>query len=321
MNFSMRRILFAFASIFFLSFVWISSINAAPNYPVPVGFFVDQANIIDDITETRITARLSALEATSTSEIAVVTVSSLEGYSIEEYSTGLFSYWGLGKEKRDNGVLLLVAPAEREVRIEVGYGLEGALTDYESSLIIETILTPAFREGKYSEGVENAVDALAVAVEGEYSSEMTAYDNESGFVGWTMGIIMLLIFGFFVWVLSSALLMELSRSKSIVGGSVFGGLIGAFVGGLNGSWIFSAIVGAIVGAIVDWVISSLPIFKRFRQKAEEQSKRRPPGSSKGGFGGFGGGRSGGGGASGGSSGGFGGFGGGRSGGGGASGKW
>lgn len=314
----MRRILFASAFIIFLSFAWFSSAKAAPTYPQPTGFVVDAANIIDDITEARITARLSALEATSTSEIAVATVPSLEDLTIEEYALELFEYWKIGKAKQDNGVLLLIAPNEREVRIEVGYGLEGALTDIESSQIIDNILIPAFKEGGYGKGIDEATMAIVQAVEGEYAPYL---DTSSGgdIAGTIMAIIIVGVFGFIAWVLVSVLFMELSRTKSIVGGTIVGGMIGSFVGGLTGSWIFVGICGAIIGGLVDWFISYLPIFKRLRQKAEEQPKQRSSRGNKGGFGGFGGSGFGGGGGK--SSGGFGGFGGGSSGGGGASGRW
>ncbi len=315
----MRRIWYVVCLVFFGLSVWWVDLSAAPNYPTVTGFVVDQAQIIDTNTEARITARLETLEATSTSEIAVATVSSLEGYTIEEYSTGLFSYWGIGKAKQDNGVLLLIAPNEREVRIEVGYGLEGALTDLESSQIIDSILIPAFRAEKYSAGIEEAVNALIQAVEGEYSASSSTYSDESNVVGWIMGIIIVLVLLFFAWAIFSAALMEFSRSKSVLGGSILGALIGSFVGGLTGSWIYAGIFGAIIGGLVDWAISHLSIFKRFRQKAEEEAKNRPTGPRKGGFGGSS--TKWGGGSSGKSSGGFGGFGGGRSGGGGASGRW
>ncbi len=314
----MRRILYACALSIIFSFAWFFPVNAAPvEYPQPAGFVTDYAGVIDDTTEARISTRLSALEATSTSEIAVAVVSTLEGLSIEEYAIGLFEYWGIGKAKQDNGVLLLVAPNEREVRIEVGYGLEGALTDIESSLIIDDILIPAFKENRYSEGIDEATIAIVQAVEGEYGASLSTSASDSGVVGGIMAVIIVGIFGFVGWTIFSRLFMEMSRSKSVVGGSIIGGLVGSFVGALTSSWILIGIVGAIIGGVIDWVISRAASFSRFRNKVEdiirkEKNNKRPKG---GGFGGFGGGGS----SS--SGGGFGGFGGGSSGGGGASGKW
>ncbi len=312
----MRRILYAIAFLVFVSLAWYGAILAAPNYPAPTGFVVDAAHIIDDSIETRITARLSALEVTSTSEIAVATVASLEDLSIEEYATGLFAYWGVGKAKQDNGVLLLVAPNEREVRIEVGYGLEGALTDLESSHIIDTILIPAFKDNKYGEGIDEAVNAIVQAVEGEYSVETVTTDD--GVMGWIGALFILLIAGFIGFVVFSQVVLELSQSKSFVAGGIVGGGLGALMGLIAGSVFMGGVLGALFGAFVDWAVSRSPQFQKLREKALQMKKDRknnwPPrggGSWGGGFGG-GGGRS---------SGGFGGFGGGMSGGGGSSGRW
>ncbi len=300
------------------SLAWFSSVYASPTYPPVTGFVVDTANIIDNLAEARITARLEALEATSTSEIAVATVPSLEGYSIEEYSTGLFSYWGIGKAKQDNGVLLLVAPSEREVRIEVGYGLEGALTDIESADIINNILVPAFREDEYSQGIEQAVDAIIVAVDGEYSAT-SAYSGDTGIGGWVAAIFILLVVGFVGFAILAQIIFTLSRSKSIVAGGFVGAGFGAIGGAMVGSVMLGVLLGIGFGLLLDWALSRHPSFQKLRQKAAEDYKKAksdwPPKSGGWTSGGFGGGRSGG------SSGGFGGFGGGSSGGGGASGRW
>ncbi len=311
----MRRILYACASlVLLLSCAWCTRVEAAPSYPQPTGFVVDTADIIDTETEARITARLTAFEVTSTIEIAIATITSLEEYSVEEYATGLFENWGVGKAKQDSGVLLLVAPNERKVRIEIGYGLEGALTDLESSQIIETILVPAFIEGNYSQGIDEASHAIITAVEGEYTAQTSAYD--SGALGWIMAAFILLISGFIGFVIFSQVVLVLSRSKSFAAGGILGGGIGSLIGLVIGSVFIGGILGAAFGLFLDWAVSRLPTFQKLRKKAEEQKeyqqKNWPP--KKGGWGGFGGG----GGSSGG---GFGGFGGGRSGGGGSSGSW
>lgn len=313
----MRRVCFAIAVALLVVTTWSLHVSAAPTYPAPTGFVVDQANIIDSSTEARITARLGALQATSTSEIAVVTVSSLEGYTIEEYSTGLFAYWGIGQEKKDNGVLLLIAPEEREVRIEVGYGLEGALTDLESSQIIDSVLVPSFKKEQYSEGIEEATNAIITAIEGEYTVETQNYD--SGAMGWIGAIFILSIVGFIGFVALSQAVLVMSRSQSIVAGGIVGGGLGSIMGLMAGSALIGGLLGTGFGLLVDWAISRLPAFQKLRQKAKDQYKKDkknwPPRGGGWTSGGFGGGRGGG------SSGGFGGFSGGSSGGGGASGRW
>ncbi len=315
----MRRILHAITSVIVVSFVWVQTAYTAPTYPQPTGFVVDDAGVIDAMVEARITDRLSALAVTSTSEIAVATVSSLEDFTIEEYAIGLFEFWGVGAAKQDNGILLLVAPNEREVRIEVGYGLEGALTDFETSQIIDTILIPAFKTGDFSTGIEEATIAITQAVEGEYIAP--AYDD--GVAGWFAAIFVLIIAGSIIFTVFSQVFLQLSRSRSFVAGGIVGGGLGALVGMITNTVLLGGVFGFGFGLLVDWAVSRLPQFRKFRESAEKISKEGkknwPPRSGGWTGGGFGGGGFGGGGGK--SSGGFGGFGGGSSGGGGASGRW
>src|SRR5215813_6277390 len=98
-------------------------------FPTPTGRVVDDAGILDAATRTALTEKLSALEAKTTDQLVVATVKSLQGTSVEDYGNRLFRNWRLGQAGKNNGVLLMVAPNERKVRIEVGYGLEGTLPD------------------------------------------------------------------------------------------------------------------------------------------------------------------------------------------------
>lgn len=149
----MRKVFFL--SCFFLAILILSSsqVLAQISYPEPRGYVNDFANIISDDVEQKMELRLRDYETKTTNEIAVVTVASLEGLSIENYTIGLAEKWGVGKKAKDNGVVLLVAPNERKVRIEVGYGLEPVLTDSRSQQIIDA-MTPYFKESKYSQGIE-----------------------------------------------------------------------------------------------------------------------------------------------------------------------
>ncbi len=133
---------------------------AAPTFPKLTGRVVDAANILPEATRASITAKLEALEAKTTDQVVVATVPDLQGYDISEYGYQLGRAWGIGQKGKDNGVVLLVAPNERRVRIDVGYGLEGTLTDALSSLIIQNQILPRFREGDMSGGVEAGVDAI-----------------------------------------------------------------------------------------------------------------------------------------------------------------
>src|SRR5512144_2978702 len=130
----------------------------ALNFPALSGRVVDQANIIQPATRSAIEERLAELEAKSGIQIAVATVGSLEGQDIEPYANELFRNWKLGEKTKNNGVLLLVAPNERRVRIEVGYGLEGTLTDALSKIIISNAIAPRFKAGDYGGGIARGVN-------------------------------------------------------------------------------------------------------------------------------------------------------------------
>jgi uncharacterized protein len=145
----------AFALVFFTTFAL-----AAFNFPALTGRVVDQANVISPTTRSAIEAKSKELEDKSGIQLVVATVKSLQGGDIETYGNELFRFWKLGEAKKNNGVLLLVAPAEHKVRIEVGYGLEGTLTDALSSVIIASAMVPRFKANDYSGGIERGVDGI-----------------------------------------------------------------------------------------------------------------------------------------------------------------
>lgn len=128
--------------------------------PTLTGRVVDNANIIPAATRSAIEQKLADLEAKTTIQLVVATVTSLEGQEIEPYANQLFRAWKLGQAKTNNGVLLLVAPNERRVRIEVGYGLEGTLTDALSKVIIANAITPRFKAGDFPGGITRGVEDI-----------------------------------------------------------------------------------------------------------------------------------------------------------------
>ena len=132
----------------------------AVNFPALTGRIVDQANIIPAETRSAIEPKLADLEAKSGIQLVIATVTSLEGQEIEPYANELFRSWKLGEKAKNNGVLLLVAPNERRVRIEVGYGLEGTLTDALTKVIITNAVTPRFKAGDLSGGISRGVDDI-----------------------------------------------------------------------------------------------------------------------------------------------------------------
>lgn len=132
-------------------------VAAEPTYPALTGRIVDQAGLLTATDKAQIETELATLESTSTDQLAIVTVKSLEGYAIEDYAIGLARTWGIGQEGKDNGVVLLVAPNERRVRIEVGRRLEPIMTDTMAKLIIENAILPGFRRGDFAGGIRAGV--------------------------------------------------------------------------------------------------------------------------------------------------------------------
>jgi uncharacterized protein len=139
----------------------------AQTFPALSGRVVDQAGLLAPDRRTALEAKLKAHEDRTTDQIVVATVRSLEGREIEDYANRLFRHWQLGQREKNNGALLLVAPNERKVRIEVGYGLEGALTDALSKVIITTAVAPRFRQGDFAGGIDAGVDAMLSILTGD----------------------------------------------------------------------------------------------------------------------------------------------------------
>jgi uncharacterized protein len=132
----------------------------AANFPALTDRVVDQANVLSAETRNALAPKLADLETKSGIQLVVATVASLEGQDIEPYANELFRAWKLGEKAKNNGVLLLVAPNERRVRIEVGYGLEGTLTDALSKVIITNAIAPRFKTGDFNGGVSRGVDDI-----------------------------------------------------------------------------------------------------------------------------------------------------------------
>lgn len=138
---------------------------AAPNFPKLTGRVVDAANILPPETEISLDTKLAALETSTTRQLVVATVPDLQGMDIADYGYQLGRAWGIGQKEEDNGALLIVAPIERKVRVEVGYGLEPVLTDAMSSVIIQRNILPKFRAGDMPGGVLAGVDAIVAQLQ------------------------------------------------------------------------------------------------------------------------------------------------------------
>ena len=157
----------------------------AADVPYLTGRIVDNAEILSPVARESLEAKLAAHEQATTNQVVILTVPSLDGESIEGFATRVFEAWQLGQAGQDNGVLVIVAPHDRRMRIEVGYGLEGTLTDLQAARIIRDRMTPPFREGRYDDGVTAGVEAIVATLEGpsveETPSAPVASSERSGF--------------------------------------------------------------------------------------------------------------------------------------------
>ena len=235
-----------------LAFAW-----AASDFPALTGRVVDQAGVLSAATRADLGGKLASLEQKSGIQLVVATVATLGGQEIEPYANELFRQWKLGEAKKNNGVLFLIAPKERKVRIEVGYGLEGTLTDAISKIIIINAVAPRFKAGDFDGGVSRGVDDIITVLttdssEWQKKPDLRAEDDSSP--GGAIFAFLIIIFIVILVMrrggggggLGSAVLLSsmLSGGRSSGGGGFGGGDGGGFSGGggssggggASGSW-------------------------------------------------------------------------------------
>jgi uncharacterized protein len=222
--------------------------QAAPQFPPLSGRVVDQANILSPSTEAKLTELLAEHERKTSNQVVVVTLASLQGYDIADYGVQLGRAWKLGQADRNNGAILIVAPKERLVRIEVGYGLEGALPDARASQIIFQEIIPRFRAGDVEGGVVQGTLAILGAIEGTYTpkpaSPVASIDPSV--------IPILMIVAFFVFMVIFNGYTSGARRRGGWGGPMiipggFGGGWGGRGGGSSGGGGFSGSGGSFGG--------------------------------------------------------------------------
>ena len=177
-------------AILFGWFVLLYSVAlfAAPDFPVLSGRVVDQAQLIEPTDESLLTQKLQNLEENTSVQFVVVTVNNLQGYDVADYALQLGRYWGIGQKENDNGIILLVAKEDRKMRIEVGYGLEGVVTDAYSSYVIRNMLVPAFSRGEYSTGIMLASNKLIAKIKQDPGANIPKEYSDDG----SLAIFMLL---------------------------------------------------------------------------------------------------------------------------------
>ncbi|WP_457597137.1 TPM domain-containing protein [Hydrogenimonas sp.] len=204
-------------------------------FPPLTGPVVDEARILTPSQEARIAETLETIRQRSGAQVVVVTLSSLQGYDIADYGYRLGRHWGIGSKERNDGVLLIVAPNERAVRIEVGYGLEGRLTDLLCHRIIEEEILPRFRKKDLAGGIEAGVAAIGRALAGPGATERkppqkSASSQQMNSVYLMAALLMLL---------ALPTKGNLPLSLAVTG---VGGVMGYFVGGWNGAMVAAGLV-------------------------------------------------------------------------------
>jgi uncharacterized protein len=228
-------------SVFILAFLAVIGMGLAfaaePSFPALTGRIVDDAHLLDGNARASVEQKLADLETKTGRQLVVVTLPSLQGYEIEDYGYRLGRAWGIGQKGTNNGALLIVAPKEHAVRIEVGYGLEGTLTDAVSRLIIENAILPRFRVNDFSGGIQRGVDDIVQALTGDaedFKRRAAQNDNAPAGVEGLKRFLPILIF-FGIW------LFFAFRSRGRGRGRRYGGMpwiipMGGGWGGGGGGW-------------------------------------------------------------------------------------
>lgn len=218
--------------------------------PEPVGFLNDFGGILAEDERVEIESWLSDFERETGNEIVVVIFESLEGENLEQLSIDLAEEWKVGKEGLDNGVIFLVVAGDREMRIEVGRGLEGAITDVQSKWLLDQVATPAFRDWDFKEGIFGVVEKLGEMAKGEFDEKQVEKSGGVNFRTW-------MILGFLTISWLGAIL---GRSKAWWPGGVLGGGAGTGIGWLGLGWEIWGILGlgvgiGMLGLLFDFLVS------------------------------------------------------------------
>ncbi|KIM10205.1 MAG: hypothetical protein KU37_11560 [Sulfuricurvum sp. PC08-66] len=213
--------------------------------PPLTGRVVDTAGLFTAAQSAKLTAQLSSIETNTTHQIAVLTIPSLEDENLENYAHQVASTWQLGQAKKDNGVLLLIVKDSHDIRIEVGYGLEGALPDGLAGTIIRREMVPHFKEEHYYKGVKAAIEAIDAATRGEYTPEEPMSEEEEEFMWVVLGVIFFIL----------SILSRINKPIASVAGAVAGAGVGLF---FFNSFLLLIVLG-LVGSVVGFVAGYLPV--------------------------------------------------------------
>lgn len=281
-------------------FLFFASIALANHIPAPTGYVNDFAGVLTSDQKSALENSLKNYEQNTTNEIAIAIIKSLDGGDITDFTVRTFEEWKIGKKAKDNGILFLAAIADRQMRIEVGYGLEPYLTDSQAGDIIRDIITPNFQIGNYYQGISKGVNTIESRLNsGPQSQYEQVLDTAKNVVNKLLKLPLQALATLIMFIIY--LLSYMARTKSIWLGGIVGVGIGIFWG-----WLITSLVNGIVialvlssiGLLLDWYLSRVYSTRLKNHKNTGWWASRGGFSTGGGFGGFGGGRSGGGGASG-----------------------
>lgn len=234
--------------------LWVFAVTAQAElkFPALSGRVVDNAQLIEPTISAQLTRQLQAHEQATGEQLVVVTLPDLQGASIEDYGYQLGRYWGIGQKDKNNGALLIVARDERKLRIEVGYGLEDRLTDAQASVIINQVITPAFKTGQFSKGISEGVAAMLLVLGGTPLDQPDpVYDSvessdQDDFVQRHPLLFIFLVL-LFILVVMVAQALGFITTTSGRGGGGGGGGFGGFGGGSGGGGGFSGGGGSFGG--------------------------------------------------------------------------
>jgi uncharacterized protein len=301
--------------VFILGFLFLAVSAFGATYPAYHGFVNDNSHLLSPQAAQKLEQELQSYEQKTTNEVAVVTVDTTGKESIEEYAVHLEEQWKVGKEGKDNGILFVVAKNDRKMRIEVGYGLEGVMTDGDAGEIIRNVVAPSFREGNYEKGIVDGTHAILTTL-GDAPSDIEKVVGNNPVRRGTGSALDSIIsavgpFIFFIPMVLVYVVSYMARTKDATLGGILGGVGGGLLGlalGTIGNLLAFLVLGGVIGFIFDLILSR-NYQQRIRRGASTDwfttwggfrgGSGWGGGSSGGGFGGFGGGRSGGGGSSGG----------------------
>lgn len=224
------------AMVLIFLFLVVQGAAANTNYPQPHEYINDYAEVIDPATETVLNNKLGDFEKRTSNQVGVLTVKTTGDESIEEYSIHVFDQWKFGTEKEDNGAIIVFAIEDRKMRIEVGQGLEGDLTDIESKHILDDTVRPELRAGNYNAGVTNAVSGVMLAIDPS-ASEAAVASASATLTGNGDGLFAGIVIAVLIIIFVIVILLVVLDDASGGGGGGYGGGSLASLGGIVGSSI------------------------------------------------------------------------------------